>query len=351
MALLFMEGFDTGDADLVGKWNRKPIAPDAGPSTLYGRNDQGIRFTSNATPRRGEHAFASSTEDVMICGAAIRPATLTGSPTNASHGFFVIGEDGVHTSDDEHCSVAMGLNGVLIAFGPTNNVLATSATGVMSVDTWSYVEAKFTVHDTTGSIVVNVNGTQVINVTGEDTRNGGSGYANMYRFGSYHLTQYSMDDLYLSDDTGSSPHNTFFGDVKVSKLLPNGNGNYSNLTGSDADQTDNYLQADENPPNESDWNGSATAADEDTYALEATTEGTGTVLGIQVTNFASKDSSGTISGRNMIRTNSTDYFGSDEVMSESWSTIQTIWAINPNDSLAWELADLDALEAGFEVRA
>ena len=93
------------------------------------------------------------------------------------------------------------------------STLATSATGLIPVNTWAYIEAQIKLGDApNGYFVVRVNGTQVINATGIDTKNAGtktvfdrlrlttalSGVTNLW------------DDLYLTMGAG-----TFKGDITV----------------------------------------------------------------------------------------------------------------------------------------
>src|SRR5262245_56180486 len=82
---------------------------------------------------------------------------------------------------------------------------------------WFYMEMKVTIHDTAGAVVVRIDGQTVLNLTNQDTRNGGTGFCNSIQFicgnvGSAYMS-YNLDDFYICDTAGSAPFNDFLGDV------------------------------------------------------------------------------------------------------------------------------------------
>lgn len=77
---------------------------------------------------------------------------------------------------------------------------------------------------------------------------------------------YIVDDLAVNDTSGSI-QNSWPGPGKIIHLYPNGNGDNSGWTGSDGNQTDNYLLVDEFPPVDTDYVQSNTSGQIDDYAL------------------------------------------------------------------------------------
>lgn len=81
---------------------------------------------------------------------------------------------------------------------------------------------------------------------------------------------YVVDDLAINDSSGSF-ENTWPGEGEVIVQFPNGNGDNSQWTGSDADSTDNYLLVDEFPPDDAaTYVQSNTSGQIDDYNLEPT---------------------------------------------------------------------------------
>ena len=112
-----------------------------------------------------------------------------------------------------------GTGRVAVYRATTSTILAQNlALGIFARSTWYYFEVQIKLHDTTGYVIVRLNGTQIINATGLDTKNAGT--ATVYDrvllapFVSGATGQY--DDLYLYNAAA-----TFEGDhaIGVAKIL------------------------------------------------------------------------------------------------------------------------------------
>lgn len=242
----------------------------------------------------------------------------------------------------------VGTNLLEVRRGTTGGtLLATGATVI--TNGWHILEFRATIADAGGVFQARLDGSvsNEINFSG-DTKNAGTATT----IDAFTLieggTAWDFTDLAICDTTGSV-NNTWFGETTVRTLSPNGNGNSSQLVGSDADSTDNYLLVDELPVNTSDYVGSATVSQGDTYTLTDLV-GTPTVYGIQVNCHAGKSDAGAISAKVRIRTGSTDYTSSTLTPAATgYGTISNIWEINPNTSTAWTSTTINSLEAGIEV--
>jgi hypothetical protein len=63
------------------------------------------------------------------------------------------------------------------------------------------------------------------------------------------------------------------------------------------------------------------------------------------------DAAGTqVSARVVIKTNGTEYRGSDQTVTASYVDYSYQWSTNPNTSSAWTWTEIDALQAGVELR-
>ena len=105
-----------------------------------------------------------------------------------------------------------GANGQL-SFTMGAAAIASSATGVIVLNTWHYVEVQVKLHDTTGSATVRVDGTSVITIPTVDTKNGGTktvyDTVRLSAGAAGNTNQY--DDLYLTMGAGAP----FKGDITI----------------------------------------------------------------------------------------------------------------------------------------
>jgi len=86
----------------------------------------------------------------------------------------------------------------------------------------------------------------------------------------------------------------------------------------------------------------------DLYGLPNHSEGSGTINKVTVYIRCNDDEVITHGDcKTVIKTHSTNYFGSAEVPGGQWATFSTEYALNPNTSAAWTWAEIDALEAGI----
>lgn len=237
-------------------------------------------------------------------------------------------------------------------------LLGESDIGVMSGAAHHWIEIKAFIHASTGTIEVKVNGTTVINLTGLNTSQSGYDLLVGKIITTFGGGNHIWDDFILGngDTTAGTGHSDFTGETRVYHLYPDGNGNYSGLTGSDANSVDNYLQVDNGDlatvvSAESDYNGSATATDKDTYTFDDSPVAVGTILAVEARAHAAKSDSGAISGRLMHRRSSTDTPGDDAVLSTTYLTFRWLLVNDPVAAAAWTFTNLNLSEFGWEVRA
>lgn len=202
----------------------------------------------------------------------------------------------------------------------------------------------------TGSVVIRVADVAVLTLSTVQTAASANAHAN--RFGLVTRANNSrIDDLYINDDSGSAPENTFFGEAFVVEgIIPTGNGNSSQWVGSDGNSTDNYLLVDDTGNNDTDYVKSGTLNDLDTYAMGILSNATGTVIGVNHYFVARKDDVATRTLASTIRTNSVDYASAtNKTMTGSYATYVDGRLVNPDTSLRFTITEVNALEAGQKV--
>lgn len=299
--------------------------------------------TATGYVKRG--VAAADEHATLIVGVALNPTTLANDVPIL--GF--LSDSGGTT----HVSIVVTTTGAIRALrGGTT--LGSSSAGVVTAGAWQYVEALVTLSDTVGVVTVRVNGAQVLNLTSQDTKNSGTktvlDSVLVGRTSAATATDESYDDLYICNGAGSAPSNTFLGDVRVRTLAPDGNGNSSQLVGSDGNSTNNYQLVDETPPDTADYVGSATSGDKDTYTFGNLTELTGTVFGVQRATYALKTDAGSRSIAHVVRSGGTDYDGSDLTLATSAAFSMSLREQDPATSAAWTISGVNNAEFGVKVR-
>lgn len=221
------------------------------------------------------------------------------------------------------------------------------STGYALTPSWCYIEVKTKIHDTSGYVIIRVDGTEVLNVSNIDTCINSS-YPNIYIIEFTGAPYSVIDDLYVCDTTGTK-NNDFLGDVKVLTLFPQRNGSINNFT--PVGDTINYKCVDENPPdNDTTYVTSSGVGNIDLYGFYVPVA-SGQVLGAKLNVYDRKDDSGT----RMIKLLSV--FNSLQEESESFSCSDTyiyhskIFENRPTTSDEWSLNDFNTAEFGVKIVA
>ncbi|RPI10555.1 MAG: hypothetical protein EHM63_02970, partial [Actinobacteria bacterium] len=240
MAIKRIESFDhwvTADAPKKGwTFNNASVVINAGTGrngTAALRNNVAVSSSSFAV------LGASNGGRIGVIGFALRVPTLSGD-TQVVH----VMEGGVY-----HLSLGYLSTGALRVYrGNALAVLGTSVATPIAASTYYFVEFAFTIHGTTGTYDVRVNGVSVVSGSGANTQVAGTGIWNGFRWwgGQFGGGVNEIDDLYIADDL------TFRGDHRIVCLLPStGNGTHAAWTPSTG--TDHGALVDDASPNITDY--------------------------------------------------------------------------------------------------
>jgi hypothetical protein len=340
MSLIFIEGFD--DGLLSQKWSAfSGLNVGAG-----GRTGNKCQLSDNSDSVLRRTVAVSDEHATFIVGSAF----MVESSYNAANilGFF---SDTMVTT---HVWLGVNSNNAIVIRRGDGTVLGTSTSNTLIPGTWSYVEVKMTLGDgTAGSVIVRVNNTIVLNLVGIDTKNGGTKTV-LESFGWFASsgptgTAFDVDDVYCCNGAGTI-NNDFLGDCSVETLYPSGNGNYSQLLGSDGDSINNYLLVDEpGTPNTTDYVGSAVDGQRDTYAFTDLTHVTGAVKGVAVRAYAAKSDTGGRSLSNVVRSGGTDAVLTAQGLGATYGMVANILEQNPVGPANWTIASVNAAEFGVQV--
>ena len=337
MALLWIDSFDHyDDAQIADKYEQIGGTPNI---DAVGRFGSGLVCVDGSTQEFVEKTFTAASS--IIVGFAVQIVTLSAADKPLCE---IVTGSTVHVTLNYQTST-----GRLYLIGP-GGTLGTSTPG-LSADVWYYVEVKVTIGNS-AAFEVRVNELSVISGTG-DTQNGATTTADRVRLragsGSGTSTTRRFDDFYIADTSGGAPTNDYLGDIRVEAIFPNGNGNTSNLTGSDGNSTDNYLLVDETLTiNDADYVESNTVGNKDTYAYTNVTPTTGTVYGLQPVLRAAKTDAGARSVASVARHSGSETDGTNQALSTTTRYYADVRETKPGGG-AWSISDVNGAEFGVKV--
>lgn len=334
MPVLFMDTPDSREG--ATKWN------DYDPSIAAGVTPDGgdaYSYASSGSPATGK-AITPTASVVVNCRMHNTTLSGDGDATNSDVLWF-----GTDAGATRHINFGFLTDGsVRIRRGAgTGTILATSAPGVLTASVWFDLEVRVTIADAGGRAQVWVNGALVIDFTG-DTRNGGtSTLIDMVVWSRGNSGTQRAADFVIRDDTAP------IGPCRVVALRPNGAGAHTDLTPTGA--ATNWEAVDEQTPDGlTSYNASALEGDIDTYTLGDLPAGTWDVIALQAVWQAAKSDANAKFARPVLRIGGTDYVGASQAVPASFGALRQVFNTSPDTAAAWTEAEVDALEAGIEVR-
>src|SRR5262245_903587 len=213
MALRLLDGFDnttTTDLTSNGKWSVGAGNP---AISVLGRFAPGcVAFNASASIAR-----AFDAQGTWVIGFAFRYDTAVNS-TNP----FVLWSDAGTTQISLYVDASQHIR---CYRGSSGGTLLGTSTPALALNTWYFLEWKFVLSNTVGTVDVLVNGVSWLALTGQDTTATANNTADRVVIGATVSTLY-IDDVYILDGTGST-NNTLIGDQRVVSLLPSAAGNYA----------------------------------------------------------------------------------------------------------------------------
>nr|CAX84104.1 uncharacterized protein [uncultured bacterium] len=326
-----IEGFDacSDDAKYLGKWTA--IAASASMASSGGRFNSGyLALTSASTFSR-----AFDPQPTWVVGFA-RMTTPTLHPCD-----ILVFADGA----SEQIVIRNDAAGAIaIDRGSTQLVLSNG--GIITPETWAFFEIKVTIADTGGSVLVRINGAEVVAIDNADTKATANASANTITFGgSGNAVAYARyDDIYILDGTGTI--NDFQGDCRVRTLLPAADDTvqFARSTGAY-----NYANVDDaNPDDDATWNESGTPGDKDLLAFNDLPANPGTIKCIQVSVRARKDDAGARSLRTKVNSGGTEANGAANALGSTYLYYADVFATDPASGAAWAEAAVNSSSYGYE---
>ena len=340
MTLLLVEGFDDSNDPIDKGWIGFGEANQAGEGRFgtYGSGDMG-NGQALGSP------ILDHTDPTIIVGASVRFETEV--PDTTDNFITLYGDSGTV----DHIQVYVVANtGALQVRRGTATTLGTTAAGLISANTAHYIELKVLIHDSTGTVDLYVDGVSRLSLTSQDTKDGGTNsYVDRVTFTGVSGNQMILDDIYIANGAGSL-NNDVLGDVHVETLYPNAEGATIQWTPSTG--TDNAALIDEpNTPNTTDYNSDSTPGNIDMFDMDALSDASLEVFGVQMNSYAAKDTTDTIQFRHRINSDSNIANGADNALNTAWLHFVEMFETDPDGGGQWTGAQLNAAEFGYETRS
>jgi hypothetical protein len=327
MTVVFMEGFDHyANTQLLSYkgWNTNQMW-----SMQAGRF--GGQAWYNGQGSANWHALPGSYTELIY---GIAGKMIDFDPSNA---FAVM--NGASTVVAKVMPVTIGSDRFWKIVNSAGTTLATGTTKIATA-TWYYFELRVVVSATVGTVELRLNGSPTAECSATGVNTGSATINTILASGN----QFYYDDIYCVDpNSGSSPTNTWLGDVRVETLMPTGDGNSTAWTGT-------YTAVDESVANDdTDYIYSATPGQVETYGLSNLSVSAGTVFAVQMNLTARKDDAGARTIAPVVRVGSTDYVGTTTTsLSSSYLGYRQLYDRLDPSGAGWTVPIVNAMEAGVK---
>lgn len=269
------------------------------------------------------------------CGFAYTQASSYGSAT-----IFNLLESGT-----EHIRLAANSDGS-VTVSRAGTSLGSSAAAKLSVGVYAYIEIVYTIADSTGGAVeVWINGVKEIDVSGVDTRNGGtSGVINQIQInGAGTGRNATFDDIYHVDGAR-------WGEGRIETLYPNADTAQKDWTPNSG--ANNYSRVSETSGFDSDttYISSATAGNKDIYDLSALSSTPAAIKAVTPFFVGRKDDATTRTVRTGVKSNSTTVNGTTQGMASGYTVYRDpALETDPDTTAAWTASGVNSLQSLIEV--
>lgn len=222
-----------------------------------------------------------------------------------------------------------------------------------NIDSWYCLEFRIKIADTGGIVQLKVDGKLDIDYSG-DTQPGAATTIDNLSLNSNYNQSTAEAYVYIDDvainDTSGTVDNSWCGEGRIEYKASNAAGDATQLTPSAGN---NFECVDETT---TDGDGTyvegSTVDNRDLYNLAASGLAAGSTINRVMAVASARDT--VANGGKValgIKTNNTEYFGSDIVLATTYTPIQgTEHLVNPNTGVAFTIAEIDAMQVGVKVR-
>jgi hypothetical protein len=231
--------------------------------------------------------------------------------------------------------------------GVDTQVLGSTAPGVWRPSVWHQMQAKCTVSNGAGEVVIIMDGIEVLNLTGLDTYVAGNVATSMVGMGNNGGSSYvDYSDLLISNDV-TGDNDGFLGDVAVYESTDPVDGFYldwvrSSGAGTWSSHVDDNPKDDDTTQVRSDANGQRVS-----FFFPAVAASLGTPIAVKECVAYRKEEPSLGLLQLFTRSGGADVDGVTKPATESYKWDEQIHDVDPADSLPWSTAKVNATELGL----
>lgn len=343
MTILLIDGFDVyngvqSNIGLQANWNCNNTSYISMQTGRFG--GQAVKIAPNTaisgTPANAYKAFTGATSCTF--GFALYTDVLNSAWTATS-----AWQVALRNSTTNYVNILFNAVGGITVKRDTTE-LGSSVPGLFTVDNWYYIEVETVISDTVGRVTVYVNGSSVLNLTSQDTKNGTATTVDNIIFQGGTESEYGTywyDDFYLTD-TG-----TKLGESRVETLYPNADTavkQWTPLTGSD-----NYAMVDEAQCDGDATYVYASSAATDNYDFGNLSDNPSAVRAVQAVTFAKKTDTATRNIYLQTVSGATTSDGTAQALLSTYTRFNRIMETDPNTSAAWVYTAVNAVKGGPKI--
>ncbi len=257
--------------------------------------------------------------------------------------FFSAGYNGGSGITEHFGLLYMTDNSIQVRHGDAT-VLGTSSVSVVARQNWNFIEVKGTIHDTTGSIDVYVDGISVISLSGIDTRNASSAIWNSVVWVKGESENW-LDDIYINDTTGTE-NNDVLGDVRVYTLDVDGAGSFAQFSPSAGS---NYENVDEDEvDDDTTYNSDSVSNQKDLFTIENLPVNVTVVHFVENVTYGRREEGGSAQLYLKTELSGVEQDSGAKTFPTTYAFRSEVFDTDPN-SAAWTPTKVDDSEIGYEI--
>lgn len=219
------------------------------------------------------------------------------------------------------------------------------ASTMMPLGQWVYVEMQFQTNVSNGRGIMRMDGVTVFD-SGANFYVANFAMAKILFTGMSPTTTADFTDFYVLDSSGSN--NTFLGDCRVEHLPATAQGAHNDWVRTGGSSA---LDAMSSVDGDTSYLRSEVLGQQESFALADLASSSGTVAGVCVNVVAKKETTNPVKIQGIARINATDYLSTlkGSPAQSGYYGCQAIFEVNPATGAPWTAAEVNALEAGFQL--
>lgn len=349
MTILFVDGFDHYSyhthqspwmTQFLYKWDAYDLNNPMGISCRIYNSSPGKKGDGMCLYSYGGEIYKYLEEEPeeIVCGFAFKCTSGTSDITlrlNAA------------TPGSNQCWVFFNAGDGSISFGRGSTTLQVTAASQFTTGIWYHTEIKIKIHDTLGYCILNLNDTELINVSGDTKAQSFVGCGNFGFILSFTGEgACSLDDFWIAEVDGLGVTD-FLGETGIYTLWPDAAGHYTQLTpypsSPNHDCVDDLTSIDGNET----FNQTKTVGDIDTYNFDSLSVG-GQIFCVTSNSCIRKIDAAAAYFKQISRVDSIDFLSADIALSTTWRVHQHHFEENPVTEIDWTESDVNDYQSGVK---